>query len=97
MVTASEAIEAELAELRKREPALADGVLASSALEMARGLDSTASLAQKTLAAKELREIMDRLRELAPAEKAKDRVDDLRDRRAKRLAGGSKAARKQRS
>ena len=88
-MTSEEATAAEIALIAKREPSLAGGPLAASALEMARGLDSGASLAQKTLAAKELRETMDRLRELAPAEKKKDRVDELKERRTKRRAGGS--------
>ena len=92
-MTNEERTERDLALIAKRDKTLADGSLAGAALEMARGLDSNASLAQKTLAAKEHRETMDRLRELAPAEKAKDRVDDLRERRDKRRAvGKSKAA-----
>ena len=91
-MTSEEAAEREIALIAEREPLLAAGPLAASALEMARGLDSNASLAQKTLAAKELRETMDRLRELAPAEKAKDRVDDLRERRDKRRAVGKSKA-----
>jgi hypothetical protein len=79
--------ERDLAELAKRAPELATSGLAASALEMARGMDSGASLAQKTLAAKEHRETMAQLMALAPKAAKKDRMDDLATRRAKRLAG----------
>ena len=85
-----EAVEADLADLAKRDRKLAGSGLAASALVLAAGLDSGASLGQKAVAAKELQTILSTLRELCPPEKQKDRVDDLRDRRAKRL-GGSKA------
>ena len=73
----SAAVIRDLEEIAKRDPALAESSLAMSAVRMAIGLDSNASLAQKTLAAKELREIMDRLREIAPADEEDDALDGL--------------------
>jgi hypothetical protein len=79
--------ERDLADLRKRAPDLASSGLAAAALEMSRGLDSDTSFAQKSLCAKELKDIQARLVELAPKVKTKTRMDDLAARRAKRLAG----------
>jgi hypothetical protein len=74
----------ELAEIAERDPDLASSSLAAAALTMARGMDSSTSVAQKSLAAKELANLMGRLQELAPKAKRKDRVDDLTARRAER-------------
>jgi hypothetical protein len=65
---------------------LATSALAAAALVLAEGLDSRASLAQKALGTKELREVMDRLRALAPTRAEEDEVDRARRRRGERLA-----------
>jgi hypothetical protein len=83
-----EAVESELAELRKMSSALADGAVAASALVLAGELDkSDNSATSKSMCARALREAMDRLRELAPADEKKDDLDDLTARRNARLAG----------
>jgi hypothetical protein len=86
------AVERELARLAERDADLAGSTLAFSALALADGLESDASLAMKAMAAKELRETMDRLFALAPAVEKGDFVDELRDRRAARRGEGVAAA-----
>jgi hypothetical protein len=48
--------------------------------------NSTNSATSKAMCANQLRETLDRLRELVPEQKAEDRVDDLTARRAARHA-----------
>ena len=79
------AVERDIAEIRKRDPALADSTLAATALVLAQELDDfDNSATSKSMIAKELRESMDRLRELAPKQKAKDQIDRVAEQRAKR-------------
>jgi hypothetical protein len=77
--------EAVVRELDAMPDDLAQSALAAAALVLAEGLDSRASLAQKALGTKELRELMDRLRALAPARVEEDEVDRARRRRDERL------------
>lgn len=70
-----------------------DGGLAAGLLALAAGVENErVSLAQKTMAQKEIREGLDRLRELAPPAQREDAVDELRKRRDRRRskAAGSK-------
>ena len=84
LVSVVEAVERDLAQLPKD---LAGSVYAASALALAAEMDTRNSATSKSMCAKELRDTMDRLRQLAPAKKEKDKLDDLSARRAKRLAG----------
>jgi hypothetical protein len=83
------ALKRDLARLPKD---LAESAVAASALVMAKGLDTRASLAAKSAAQRRLQEAMDRLRELAPPAASKDGVDVLNDeftaRRARLIAEG---------
>lgn len=89
-VSVVEAVQGELAELRKLSPELADGAVAASAVVLAAELDKPRNSATaKSMCARALREAMDRLRELAPADEKKDDLDDLTARRNARLAGRS--------
>ena len=80
--------------LKKRDKRLAESGLAEMARALARGIDNTEnSFTSRSIAAKELRDTMSVLRDLAPAEAKHDKVDELAKRRADRLAArGSGAA-----
>jgi len=82
LVSVFEAVERELAAL---PDALAGSGLAAVALEIARGLDGPASLAMKSMAAKELRDTLGVLAGLAPPVERNDLVDQLRQRRDKKV------------
>lgn len=87
------ALDRELAELRKRDPKLADSTLAASARVIAGVLDDPKNSAtSRSMCARALNETMGRLHELMPAEETKDKLDELKERRKKRLAGRSGAA-----
>lgn len=91
-----DAIDAELAELRERAPALAGSVLAAAARALAFELESPYnSLTSKAQATKELREDMDRLRELAPPERKRDKLDEVNEARERRRAAGGAGAKAQ--
>jgi hypothetical protein len=78
------AVMADLERTAERDPRLAQSPLAAVALELARELDAGNSLTSKALASKELRELLAALEVLAPAEKAKDGIDQLNERRARK-------------
>lgn len=79
----------DLKDLAKRDEPLARSALAASALALARELDNPNSATSKSMCANALRDTLDRLRELAPAEKEQDRLDELADRRTRRLKRAS--------
>lgn len=88
VLSVASAVENDLGDIAARDPALAQSALAASALVLARALDDKRNSAtSKSMCAKALIDTLDRLRELAPPAKEADRLDDLSDRRAKRLAG----------
>lgn len=61
--------------------------LGASALMLAESLDDSGnSLTSRSMAARELRETMDRVRLLASARREPDKLDDLAERRRRRLA-----------
>lgn len=94
------AVKQDLAEIRRRDKDLANSAIAASALVLAAELDDPGNSAtSKSLCARALREALDRLRELAPAKKESDDVDEVAKRRAKRRAsaGRTRAANKARS
>jgi hypothetical protein len=78
------AVERDLAKL----PAdLRDSALAATALVMAKQLDyERTSPTARSMCARVLLDTLDRLRELAPEDTKKDKLDDLAGRRAARLA-----------
>jgi hypothetical protein len=87
--TVAAAVERDLADIAKRDKALAESSLAMSALRLAREMDNSGNSAtSKSMCARELRDTLDRLRELAPQEVPSDRLDDIARQRAKRRAAG---------
>ena len=87
-MSALEGTERDLGTIAKRDKALAEGSLAMSALQLAREIDREGNSAtSKSMCGRELRDTMDRLRELAPEEEVSDQLDDIARQRAKRRAG----------
>jgi hypothetical protein len=82
--TVVQALERDLAEVG----ALPKGSssLVASAFALARELDAKNSATSKSMCARAFREALDRLRELVPAERERDAVDELADRRSRRRA-----------
>lgn len=79
---------ADLASLRERAPDLADSVLAAALVELAHGLDSPAnSLTSKAMAMGQIRDTVVLIRELAPPPKQESPIDELIERRRRRLGG----------
>lgn len=78
----ADAVRAELEQLK------ADGsALGASALMLAESIDDVEnSLTSRSMAARELRETLDRVRLLASARREPDKLDDLAERRRRRLA-----------
>jgi len=92
-LTVVDAVQSELDQLAKRDKSLAVSGFAASALALARALDDPDNSAtSKSMCARSLLDVLDRLRELAPTEEKDDQLDELVARRAKRLARGAKAA-----
>jgi predicted RNA-binding Zn ribbon-like protein len=84
-VTVLEAVERDLDRLRGRDAELAESALAASAVALAREVDSGRNSAtSKSMCARELREVMDRLWELAPEKMQGDGLDELNARRTAR-------------
>lgn len=88
-----DAVRRDLASLAERDAELAGSGLAMSMLTMAYEMSNPYNSAtSKSMCAKALADGMRQLRELAPPVKEADAIDDLADRRAKRLAGEPAAA-----
>lgn len=88
------AVRRDLAAISQRHSALAQSGLALSALALARQVDDTGNSATAIAScARQLRETLDRLRELAPEEEGDDNLDNLQLERAERQAqaGGGQA------
>jgi hypothetical protein len=82
-----EAVERDVAVLRKASPALADSGLAATAISLAYEIEHPYNSATaKASCAKALMEAIATLRALAPPEERKDELDDIAARRAVRLA-----------
>ena len=80
-----DAVRRDIAEIAKRDKALAQSGLAASALALDRELDDAGNSAtSKSMCARALSETLDRLRELAPEPVEGDKLDELRARRASR-------------
>lgn len=83
MVTVLAAVEGDLAEL---DAGLAGSALAATALALAREIDKpTNSATSKSMCARALAEMLDRLRELAPPDVVSDALDELTSRRDARI------------
>jgi hypothetical protein len=81
------ALERELKAIAKRDTALAESTVAATARALAIELDSpNNSATSKSMCAKAMYDAIDRLYELAPAEKNKDGVDDIAAQREARRA-----------
>lgn len=81
-----DATRAELEEIRRRDPEVGDSALAAAALRMAYELDHPGNSATaKSYCVKELRQTMDRLRELSPpAPKKVGKLHDIKEERSAR-------------
>jgi hypothetical protein len=80
-----DATEAELKLIAKRNPGLAGSALAASAVALAYEIQNPYNSAtSKSMCARELRETMAKLRELAPEADAEDGIDELGNRREAR-------------
>jgi hypothetical protein len=75
-----EAVESELESLK------ASGALAATALAMASEIDGHTSATSKSMCAKVLVDVMARIRAAAPPAEVKDPVDELKQRRQKRVS-----------
>jgi hypothetical protein len=72
---------------------LADSPMAAAAMRLAEGLDNGHnSLTSQSMAAKAFQDLLGELRELAPAKKTEDVVDELSSRRGRRRRGRDAAA-----
>lgn len=82
-----DAVGRDLAAIAKVDDELARSALAALALELARQIDNVGNSAtSKSMCAGQLRDTLDRLRELMPKSADKDDLDELSARRAARLA-----------
>ena len=89
----AESVRRDLAEIGKRDQALADGSLAALILQLAKEIDAPKnSLTSKSMAGRTLTDALAELRELAPDEKKDDPVADLASEREKRRRRSPKAA-----
>ena len=80
-----DATELEIASLAKREASISDTALAAAAIALAYQIDNPFNSAtSKSMCARELRETMAKLRELAPVGEEPDGIDQLAGRRANR-------------
>jgi hypothetical protein len=67
----------------------ASGALAATALAMAEEIDAPNSATSKSMCARVLIDTMERLRAAAPPEEKEDRVDEIAQRRARRVRGAT--------
>lgn len=83
------AVQRDLDALAKRDAALAESALAAVALSLAADVDDLSnSSTQRTGARRALADVLVQLREMAPADGGKDRLDELAERRASRRGAG---------
>lgn len=86
LVTVSDAVDRDLAELEARKPGLSLSSLAATARALAKALDEPRAATAISLNSKELRETMQALNELAPAVRASNPLDEIRQRRETKRA-----------
>lgn len=85
-------VERDLAAIATVAPELAQSALAATALALAREIDASDNSATSiSMCAGQLRDTLDRLRELMPPKKETDGMDDLIARREARRAGNAAA------
>jgi hypothetical protein len=87
VVSVVAALEQDVRDLGKLPPAC--GALVASAFALAEQLDSGSSATSKSMCAKALLDTLDRLRELAPPTLAASPLDEIRERRDKRVRRAS--------
>lgn len=95
--TQVDAVERELKRIHEADSSLADSALAALALSLAREMDGPGGVQAKAACGKTLLDTLDRLRELAPAKRQEDAIDQLAKQRAKRRSRSAKAAGQQSS
>lgn len=84
------AVTRDLAAIGRRDAELGCGALASLALAMAAEIDEPGNSAtSKSMCARVLADTLERLAVLAPVEEGGDRIDELGDKRAKRLSAAT--------
>lgn len=89
METVFEAVEQDLAEIARRDLALARSALAMTAKALAERIDNPGNSATSvSMCAKALVEVMEKLRELAPPGEKKGTLHAIRSGRALRLVDG---------
>lgn len=82
-----DAAERDIDAIRTTDPALAGSALAAAAVALAYEIANPYNSAtSKSMCVRELREVTDRLRELAPPKREADEVDEIAKQRAKRRA-----------
>lgn len=81
-----EAVECDLAEIRRTAPQLADSALAATALALAEEMDGDNSATSKSMCARALMDALEQLRALAPPRKESDGIDRIAAQRQKRRA-----------
>lgn len=82
-----EAAERDVEAVRERDSALADSALAAAAVALAREIEHPYNSAtSKSMCAREMRDTLDRLRELAPPRRERDGIDAIADELAARRA-----------
>lgn len=87
--TVIEAAMRDVQAIRKRDPELAKSALAAAAVALAYEIEHPYNSAtSKSMCSRELRETIDRLRELAPEQEETDRLDELTAQRSARIDGG---------
>ena len=86
-----EAVERELERIKGLDERLSESPLAMMAVELARQLDGENSATSKSLCVKALKECLDALEARAPAERAKDGIDELKSRREEKPARRARA------
>jgi hypothetical protein len=86
-VSVVEAVRRDLERIAALAPELAESTEAATALSLAAEMDSDTSATSKSMCARALADLMASLRDLTPEEKKESGVDDLKSRRAARLAG----------
>jgi hypothetical protein len=88
-----EGVEQDIASIATGDKTLATSALAGAASALALEIENPYNSAtSKAMCSGQLRETLDRLRELAPPEEERDGVDDLTTRRAARRSAGRTAS-----
>lgn len=83
--TVEAAVKRDIAQIALLDPQLAESGIAATAIALAREIDSGGNSAtSKSMCARALQDALRDLRELAPPNRQRDRLDELADRRADR-------------